>query len=291
MNYWVQAIRPKTIPASIGPVLLGSALAANQQALDMGIFLLAMLCSVLLQIGVNLANDLFDGLGGIDTDERLGPARMVQSGFISPKSMIMALALCTLAAMATGVALAALTDWRLLWVGLLCILAVFAYSTGPLPLASKGLGEVAVLAFFGWVAVAGSYWLQTGEINSHALMYGTTAGLFSVAILLINNIRDIPTDSKAGKFTLAVRLGDKASRALFVASMVAALLLHLWISWPDYLLLLVPVLLCSPMVWSLSQRIFITQGRDMNDLLALTAKTGLLYCTACAIMLVLESLF
>ncbi|WP_036536046.1 1,4-dihydroxy-2-naphthoate polyprenyltransferase [Oceanobacter kriegii] len=286
VKYWLLAIRPRTIPASVGPVLLGTALASQTSSIHWPLFLLAMACAVLLQIAVNLANDLFDGLAGIDTAERLGPARMVSSGFISASAMSAALALFTLAAMAAGLMLAAMTDWALLWFGLACIAAVFAYSAGPLPLASAGLGEVAVLVFFGWVAVMGSYWLQTGELTPTSFLYGSSAGLFSVAILLVNNLRDIPTDQHTGKHTLAVRLGADRTVQLYQASLILALLIHVLVSLPNLLLAIVPPLLLTKAVTRLSKDISHTRGRALNPMLGRTAQTGLMYCVVTSLLLI-----
>ena len=289
MNYWWLAIRPKTIPASIGPVLLGSALAASGDSVDLLIFVLAALCAILLQIAVNLANDLFDGLAGVDTEERLGPARMVQSGFISVRAMSIGLALFTVAAMVCGLTLASLTDWRLLWFGLACVVAVFAYSAGPIPLASAGLGEVAVLVFFGWIAVMGSDWLQSNELSWTAFWYGTSAGLFSVAILLVNNLRDIPTDQHTGKHTLAVRLGANRTIALYRVVLLLALVIHMLISLPNLLLALVPVAVVAVPLLKLQQQISQVSGRALNPLLGKTAATGLLYCISSSLIMVLTN--
>ena len=289
MSYWWLAIRPKTIPASIGPILLGTALASTETTINGLVFGLAILCAIALQIAVNLANDLFDGLNGVDTEARLGPARMVQSGFITPKAMAIALALFTLMAMLCGLTLAALTHWNLLLVGITCLLAVFAYSAGPLPLASVGLGEVTVLIFFGWVAVMGSYWLQTGELTLTALLYGTSAGLFSVAILLVNNLRDIPTDRASGKLTLPARLGEAGTRQLFLGVTAAALLIHLLAAWPQPWLMLIPVLLCLKPVLNLIRGIYSLSGGELNTLLAQTAKAALIYCGTSSALLVLLS--
>ncbi|MDP2608175.1 MULTISPECIES: 1,4-dihydroxy-2-naphthoate octaprenyltransferase [unclassified Oceanobacter] len=287
MSYWWLAIRPKTIPASIGPILLGTALASTETQLNGLLFGLAILCAVALQIAVNLANDLFDGLSGVDTEARLGPARMVQSGFITPAAMAVALAIFTLLATLFGLTLAALTSWNLLFIGIACLLAVFAYSAGPAPLASMGLGEVTVLVFFGWIAVMGSYWLQTGELTVTAWLYGTSAGLFSVAILLVNNLRDIPTDLASGKLTLPARLGETRTRRLFVGVMIAALLVHLVAAWPCPWLMLLPAGLCLKPVLNLIRRIDSLRGRALNSLLAQTAQAGLIYCGASATLLML----
>lgn len=288
-RYWWLAMRPKTLPASISPILLGSALAASEGSLHAGIAITAIFCALFLQISVNLANDLFDGLSGVDTEERLGPARMVQSGFIAVPHMVIGLTICTILATLTGLFLAYHTNWQLLYIGLFCILAVFAYSAGPWPLASLGLGEIAVLIFFGWVAVMGSYFLQTETLSWQAWWYGTAAGLLNVAIMLVNNLRDIPTDQASGKLTLAVRLGDNNTRKLYQLLLILAMASHLLASWGDLWTGIVPLLICTPYIKIKINEIQKHTGRDLNQMIPGTAKLLLIYCITSVIFLFLNS--
>lgn len=286
LHLWWQAARPKTLPASVGPVLLGTALASTHTDIDISLFLLTLLCAIALQIGVNLANDLFDGLSGVDGEDRLGPPRMVQAGLITPAQMKIALMLCTLVAAGSGLILVAHGGWVLLLVGVACLLGVFAYSAGPWPLASCGLGEITVLVFFGWVAVMGSYFLQAGNISLAAFLLGSTSGLFSAAMMLVNNLRDRPTDQTAGKVTLAIRLGDARSRTLYALMLVLALVFHALAANTSAWHILIPILVCLKPVIDLIRAIRTHQGQGLNDVLANTAKAGFIYCLSSAAVLV-----
>ena len=278
LQHWWLAIRPKTLLASIGPILLGTGLASSESELHVGLFFVTLSCAVLLQISVNLANDLFDSLSGVDTAHRLGPIRAVQSGAISIAAIKIALLITCSLAIVLGLYLIAIGGWPILLVGILSLLGVFAYSAGPWPLASHALGEVTVLIFFGWIAVLGSFYLQTGFISVNAFVFATNAGLYSSAIMLVNNIRDINTDQRAGKHTLAVVLGDKNARYALALLFSTALIIHLFLIfyvlpmlWLSFIVLLVPSLVLIKK--GLSQ-----QGQALNQLLAQVAQLGFLYC-------------
>lgn len=278
MNPWWLAIRPKTLPASISPILLGSALAASFDGFNWLVFLLAMLCAVSLQIAVNLANDFFDAKHGIDSAERLGPVRVTQSGLIPMHQVKLALLATTFLALVFGLLLVSLTSAYLLIFGALSIAGVYAYSAGPFPLASHGLGEITVLFFFGFVAVGGSFFAHTQTLTWLVLSFGFVAGLISAAIMLVNNIRDIPTDRAAGKHTLAVKLGEAAARRLYVVSLIVVLVIHALLASTLSWLLLVPLLVCIPFVVLLTKRFHSRSGRELNLQLADTAKLVLVYC-------------
>lgn len=278
IDRWILAIRPKTLPASISPILLGSALAYSESYFNGLVFVVAMLCAIFLQIAVNFANDLFDAQSGVDSDERLGPVRVAQSGLISHHQLTIALYIAVAIAALLGLLLCALSSWWLLVFGAASLLGVFLYSGGPMPLASHGLGELTVLVFFGLLAVVGSYFVQTHLLSGLALGYGLVAGLMSAAIMLVNNIRDITTDAPAGKRTLAVRLGDLRARRLYKLGLVAALVLHLFISWPLGLWSLLPALAIAPFLRRLLLAIDHRTGRQLNIQLAQTAQVLLLYC-------------
>ena len=220
MNAWVEAARPRTLSAGVAPVLVGTAASGEFIAWR---FVAALVVGLSIQIGVNYANDLFDAQRGVDTDARLGPRRAVASGLVSPQSMRVALGITITVAAFAGLALALATTLWLLVVGLACFAALLAYSGGPRPYASAGLGEVFVFVFFGLVATIGSAYVQAESISATAVAAALPVGLLAVAILVVNNLRDIPTDSVAGKNTLAVRLGEKRTRRLFTLLSVAAL--------------------------------------------------------------------
>jgi 1,4-dihydroxy-2-naphthoate polyprenyltransferase len=221
MNAWVEAARPRTLSAGITPVLVGTAAADHFIAWR---FAAALVVGVSIQVGVNYANDLFDAQRGVDTEERLGPRRAVASGLVSPQRMRVALGITIAVAAVAGLMLALATTLWLLVVGLACFAALLAYSGGPRPYASAGLGEVFVFVFFGLVATIGSAYVQAERIAATAVAAAIPVGLLAVAILVVNNLRDIPTDAVAGKNTLAVRLGENRTRRLFTILSMATLL-------------------------------------------------------------------
>ena len=212
LGVWVQGARPRTLGASVTPVVVGTAAAGHVIAWRL---VAALLVGLGLQVGVNLANDYQDGVRGVDTSERLGPPRLTASGMASPRSVLYAAIGCVFVAGVAGLALAAATTWWLVPIGALAMVALWLYSGGPRPYAELGLGEVMVFAFFGVMATAGSAYVQVERVPNAAWWASVPVGLLAVAILVANNLRDIPTDSNAGKRTLAVRLGDRRTRALY----------------------------------------------------------------------------
>ncbi|MEZ9237865.1 1,4-dihydroxy-2-naphthoate polyprenyltransferase [Shewanella sp. 10N.286.52.A9] len=217
MQSWILAIRPRTLPAAIGPLLIGNILALHLEQFSYTIACISMLCAILLQIAVNLANDYFDFKNGIDTEERVGPVRVTQSGMLSPNSVRNAMVICLLLALLVGSALIFHGGWPIAILAVASLLGAVCYSGGPYPLASHGLGEVAAFVFFGLVAVVGSYYLQAGDTSTSAWLLGSAIGMFNAAIMLVNNTRDIQTDTKAGKNTLAVKIGQAQARVLYQA--------------------------------------------------------------------------
>ncbi|MBA2346029.1 MAG: 1,4-dihydroxy-2-naphthoate polyprenyltransferase [Rubrobacter sp.] len=210
---WIEASRPKTLTAAVAPVLVGTAAAS---AFSGWRFLGALVVALAVQVGVNYANDYFDGVGGVDTEARIGPRRAVASGLVSPAQMRSAMLLAFGVAALIGLALAAVAGWWLVAVGAACFLAAVGYSGGSRPYASSGLGEVFVFVFFGLVATVGSAFVQDGRISWLAVVAAVPVGMLAVAILVANNLRDIETDARAGKRTLAVRLGDRGTRIFFL---------------------------------------------------------------------------
>lgn len=216
---WLAGARPRTLGASIVPVVVGTALARSPSAVRGA---LALTTAVGLQVGVNYLNDYFDGVRGVDTADRAGPLRLTASGTVAPARVASAGTLALVVAALSGVTLSLLADPRLLLVGLLFLAAAVLYSGGPRPYASAGLGEAVVFATFGLGAVAGTAYAHDGVVRAAAWWCGTTVGLLAVAIMLVNNIRDIPTDRAAGKRTLAVRLGERASRTAYRFTLAAS---------------------------------------------------------------------
>lgn len=244
MNVWVEAARPRTLPAAVAPVLVGTAAAAAFSAWRAAA---ALVVSVAVQVGVNYANDYFDGVRGVDTAARTGPRRAVAAGLVPAARMRNAILAAFAVAAVAGLALAAATTWWLLAVGAVSFAAAVAYSGGPRPYASAGLGEVFVFVFFGLIATAGSAYVQDERVPGTAVAAALPVGLLIVAILVANNLRDIPTDTVAGKRTLAVRLGDRGTRRLFAALLLvpAPLLVGVAVQarapWPLLALLAVPL--------------------------------------------------
>lgn len=216
---WVNGARPRTLVASVAPVLVGTAAAGRA---SLWRTLAALVVGLGLQIGVNFANDYQDGTRGVDTDERLGPPRLTSSGLASPRAVLVAALLSIAVAGVAGLALAVATTLWLIPIGAAAMLALWLYSGGPRPYAALGLGEVMVFAFFGLMATAGTAYVQAGRIPAAAWWSAAAMGFLAVAILEANNVRDISTDRSAGKRTLAVRLGDRRARTLYRALIVAA---------------------------------------------------------------------
>ena len=220
MNRWLIGARPRTLPAAVVPVALGAAAAVGEGAVWWRVAP-ALLVSLALQVGVNYANDYSDGVRGTD-EVRVGPTRLVASGLASPGAVKKAALLAFGVAAVAGLGLAAVTSWWLLAVGAAALLAGWGYTGGPKPYGYLGLGEVFVFTFFGLVATAGTTYVIAERITEVAWLAGCTAGCLACALLVVNNLRDIPTDREVGKRTLAVRLGDARTRWLYVVLLVAA---------------------------------------------------------------------
>jgi 1,4-dihydroxy-2-naphthoate octaprenyltransferase len=220
---WLAGARPRTLPAAISPVLAGTGIAAYDDDLVWWKALLALVVALALQVGVNYANDYSDGIRGTDA-ERVGPMRLVGSGTASPGAVKRAAFLAFGVAAVAGLVLAATTAWWLVAVGALCVVAAWLYTGGSKPYGYLGLGEVMVFVFFGLVAVIGTAYVQTEEWQASALYAAIGIGAIACAILVANNLRDIPTDRESGKMTLAVRLGDERTRVLYVVLLLVALL-------------------------------------------------------------------
>jgi 1,4-dihydroxy-2-naphthoate octaprenyltransferase len=221
MNRWVAGARPRTLPASVVPVAVGTAVAAAQGTVIWWRAVAALVVSVAIQVGTNYANDYSDGKRGTDA-VRVGPVRLVASGLASPKAVIGAALLSFAVAAVVGLALANVAGWWLIAVGAACLAAGWLYTGGPRPYGYAGLGEVFVFVFFGVVATTGTAYVQLERITGLALLASVPIGLLAVALLVVNNLRDIPGDITASKFTLAVKLGAPATRVFYVGTIAAA---------------------------------------------------------------------
>jgi 1,4-dihydroxy-2-naphthoate octaprenyltransferase len=214
---WLAGTRPRTLPAAVVPVLIGSGVAAGYVKFSPWRAALALLVALALQVGVNFANDYSDGIRGSDSaGRRVGPMRLVGSGRASPRQVKLAAFGCFLVACCAGLVLAAVTSWWLVAGGALAVAAAWFYTGGPRPYGYRGLGEVSVFVFFGVAAVAGTAFVQMGRLSWLGLAASVPAGLLSCALLMINNLRDIRSDSESGKVTLAVRIGDARSRTAYL---------------------------------------------------------------------------
>lgn len=219
---WWVAARPKTLWAAVAPVLMGAALAAGDGAFHLPAFVAALWGAVWIQIGTNYANDLYDYLKSADTEERLGPLRVTQAGLVTPEQMKKAMWIAFALAAGAGIYLIYRGGWPLLAIGTVSILLGVLYTAGPVPLAYTGLADLAVLLFFGPVAVAGTFYAITLKFSGQAVLAGLGPGMLSVAILTVNNLRDMENDRRAGKKTLAVRFGKGFARAEYAAMVLGA---------------------------------------------------------------------
>ena len=212
INIWFLACRPKTLSASLAPVLIGTIMAYETGSIHIFISIITFLSALGIQIGTNLANDYFDFKNGADTKKRLGPVRVTQSGLIPSIKVQKAFILVFLIAILLGIILLIRGGWPILVIGVFAIALGLLYTGGPYPYGYHGLGDIIVLIFFGPVAVGGTYYLQTLSINFTVILAGFAPGLISMAILTVNNLRDIKSDAAAGKNTIAVLLGENFAR-------------------------------------------------------------------------------
>jgi 1,4-dihydroxy-2-naphthoate polyprenyltransferase len=274
----VLAARPATLTAALVPVLVGTAVAQASGGLRAGPALAALFGAFMLQITSNFANDVFDAEKGADTHERLGPTRAVQSGLLTPRQVRVGLSITIALAFAAGIYLTAVAGWPVVVIGLCSILSAVAYTGGPFPLGYHGLGDVFVMIFFGFVAVCGTVFVQTGAVPPLAWLASVPVGAIATAVLVVNNVRDRETDVKAGKRTLAVRFGRRAGVAeyaglLVIAYVTPAAAIALLGRSPWVLLPVVTL----PVGFFLARTLATTEGKPLNDCLTGTAKLLLLY--------------
>ncbi|HET9590116.1 MAG TPA: 1,4-dihydroxy-2-naphthoate polyprenyltransferase [Anaerolineales bacterium] len=275
---WALAIRPRTLPAAAAGVIMGSALAWRDGLFRFDAMLVCLMTALLLQIGSNLANDVFDFERGTDTAERLGPTRVTQAGMLTPSQVKIGMAVVFGLAGLLGLYLAWLGGWPILLVGLAAIVAAIAYTGGPFPLGYYGLGDLFVFLFFGLAAVAGTYYVQAGFVSAAAWWMAIPPGLMITAILVVNNLRDLESDRRAGKRTLAVRMGERGSKVQYLICMIFA-----------YLVVLLTILLgalppLSLLAWASlpfavrAAKVVLTEkGRPLNAALAGTGQTALAF--------------
>jgi 1,4-dihydroxy-2-naphthoate octaprenyltransferase len=288
LQVWTLAARPRTLPAAVAPVITASALAFYDGKFASGPALAALLGALLIQVGANFANDLFDFQKGVDTSQRLGPLRVTQAGLLSQSEVAWGTALVFGLAALCGVYLAWVSGWPVILIGVLSVLAALAYTGGPRPYGYSGLGELFVFLFFGVAAVVGTYYVQAREVSLAAVAVAFPVGFLVVDILVVNNLRDIPTDRATGKRTLAVRNGEDWTRREYLAVLGLAYLSPLVMALsgllPGWVLL---SWISLPLAVRLVRSVWQDSGRALNKSLGGTGQLELVYCLLFSLGLVL----
>jgi 1,4-dihydroxy-2-naphthoate octaprenyltransferase len=280
---WLMAARPRTLPAAVAPVLVGTALAGFFHVFHPLRFVAALLGALFIQVGTNLSNDYSDARRGADAEDRLGPVRVTAGGLVPPRQVLIATYVSFGLAVLFGIYLIAVAGWELLIVGAASILAGVGYTGGPKPYGYEGLGEVFVFLFFGVVAVAGSYFVQVTSLDWEAFALAVPVGLLAAAILVVNNVRDVDSDRRAGKRTLAVKLGREHTRIMYATVVYLAYVLTpiTWVFGPTTAWVLLPWLtlpLAAAAVRIVRTR---TDGPALNGALA---RSGMLQLTFCVLL-------
>jgi 1,4-dihydroxy-2-naphthoate octaprenyltransferase len=288
MNRWVVGARIRTLPAAVVPVAIGASVGAGQQGARWWTVVPALIVSLALQVGVNYANDYSDGVRGTD-DVRVGPVRLVAGGLASARAVKRAAFAAFGVAAVAGLVLAATTSWWLLLVGIASVLAGWFYTGGSHPYGYMGFGEVFVFVFFGLVATAGTTYVVLERIPAAAWWLGAGAGSLACSLLVINNLRDIPTDRQVGKRTLAVRLGDRYTRWLYVTLIVASFALVAVVAASDRAPLLIALAAGFAAISPVRSVLGGASGRDLIAVLAATGKLQLAYGLLVTIGMVLSS--
>jgi 1,4-dihydroxy-2-naphthoate octaprenyltransferase len=286
---WLLAIRPKTLPAAVSPVVVGAALARSDGAFALLPALAALVGALLLQIGTNLANDYFDYVKGVDIEGRQGPLRAAQSGLLSLPALRAGIVLTFAAAAAVGLYLVAIGGWPILLLGTAALLSAVAYTGGPFPIGYHGLGDLFVFLFFGLAGVCGTYYVQALALTPAAVLAGAAVGALTTAILVVNNLRDIDTDRQTGKRTLAVLLGPGATRLEYLLLLMVAYAIPvvLWSTGQSAVWVLLPWL-TAPLALRLNRSIRqTTAGAALNKALAGTANLDLAFSALFALGLML----
>jgi len=277
-NAWILAIRPRTLPAAAAGVVMGAALSWRDGYFRLDAVVVCLLTALLLQIGSNLANDVFDFERGTDTAERLGPTRVTQAGILTPKQVKAGMAVVFALAALLGLYLAWLGGWIIVIAGIAAIISAIAYTGGPFPIGYHGLGDIFVFIFFGLASVAGTYYIQAGFVSSAVWWMTIPPGLIITAILVVNNLRDLENDRKAGKHTMAVRLGEQGTKIQYIICMVIAYLVLIpvacagLIPWATLL-----AWLSLPLAFQATRIILTQKGRPLNAALAKTGQTALAF--------------
>jgi 1,4-dihydroxy-2-naphthoate octaprenyltransferase len=285
---WLIASRPRTLPASIAPVIVGTALAIQAGALEPFAALAALFAATMIQIGSNFANDLGDYRRGTDRLGRVGPTRVTTAGLLTPEQVKKGMFVVFGLAAASGLYLIYLGGWPILIAGIVSILAAIAYTSGPLPFGYYGLGDVGTFVFFGLVAVVGTYYVQAHGVTPVVWLSAVSIGALVTAILVVNNIRDADTDRQAGKRTLAVLLGRRGARIeyLLMLCLAYSVPILLWLGFDMRPWVLLP-LLTIPLAARQARAVLIVLGPALNKTLAGTAQLAVVYAVAFAVGIIL----
>jgi len=277
-NAWVLAIRPRTLPAAAAGVIMGAAMAWHDGYFRLDAVLVCLFTALMLQIGSNLANDVFDFERGTDTAERMGPTRVTQAGLLTPKQVKFGMVVVFGLSAILGLYLAWLGGWVIIILGAAAIISAIAYTGGPFPIGYYGLGDIFVFIFFGLASVAGTYYIQAGMVTSAVWWMAIPPGLIITAILVVNNLRDIEIDRKGGKHTMAVRLGEQGTKIQYIVCMVVAYLILIpvvgagLIPWTTLL-----AWFSLPFAYQATQVVLTQKGRPLNMALAKTGQTALVF--------------
>jgi 1,4-dihydroxy-2-naphthoate octaprenyltransferase len=275
---WILASRPRTLLAAVVPVIVGSALAISQNKFTLILSLIAMFCSILIQVGTNFTNDLYDYLKGTDKEDRIGPRRVLVSGLISKSEMKIGIITVFGFAFLLGLYLVYAAGIVILIIGVLSITAGLAYTAGPYPFAYNGLGDVFVFAFFGIVGTTGTYYLHLHEFSLLSFLIAVPVGALITNILVVNNYRDIEEDREADKYTLAVKLGKKFTRFQFINSITISYLILFIIYFKyDFTYWIFLPLISLPVAAKLISMLQNLEGKELNKTLELSAKYAALF--------------
>jgi 1,4-dihydroxy-2-naphthoate polyprenyltransferase len=291
IRIWIMAARVRTLPAAVAPVLVGTALSATERDLRVGGFIAALLGAIFIQVGTNLSNDYSDARRGADAEDRLGPVRVTAGGLVPPRQVLVATYVSFGAAVLCGVYLVYLAGPILLAIGAASILAGVLYTGGPRPYGYEGLGEVFVFLFFGVVAVTGSYYVQAEQVTWEAFVLAVPVGLLASSILVVNNVRDLETDRRAGKRTLAVRLGRERTRTLYGLMVYGAFVTAPapWVAGSLSAWLLLPLVLLPVAVGLVRTVRRHADGPTLNRALARTGMLQLAFCVLLSAGLLLSN--
>lgn len=289
LRIWYLAARPKTLPAAVAPIVVGTAVAVRESSFVWWVALLALVTALLLQIAANFANDAIDAKKGSDTADRTGPTRITAAGYVSYQQVMNATWITLALAMCSGIPLLIRGGWPFVALGIASLVCAVAYTGGPFPISYLGLGEIFVFLFFGLIAVTGTAYLQTGELTALSLLASIPPGAMIVGILIINNYRDREQDARVNKRTVAVRIGPKNTRIEYYLMLGLTLIspFVFWaLGWLNAWALL--TLLSLPMFRQLVHQVQTLQGPPLNQTLGLTGKTALVHSLLLGAALILS---